>query len=142
MPISRHIICAAIAAGTIAGCATVRQQDLDAWAGAPVEALDTHPLFLTIPMYRTQTDSGIETRNYVNSKDVEQCFTRVGARRGDGKYVSHSAFTTCSENRVVCNNLFYIQGGKVLRYAPTGSCYTDDSVRPQAGYLAPKAPGR
>ena len=93
-----------------------------------------------MPMYRAQTDSGIETRNYVNSKEVEQCFTSVDARRGDRKFVSHSAFTTCSENRLVCNNLFYIQAGKVLRYAPTGACYTNDSVRPNAGYLKSKPP--
>ena len=29
----------------LTGCATVRQQDLDAWVGMPVEALDTHSLF-------------------------------------------------------------------------------------------------
>ncbi len=138
----KSITCTAIVVGTLSGCATVRQQDLDAWAGAPVEALDTHPVFLTMPVYRTQADSGIETRNYVNSKDVEQCFTRVGARRGDSKYVNYSAFTTCSGNHIVCNNLFYIQGAKVVRYAPTGNCYTDDSVRPQVGYLTPKVPGR
>lgn len=132
MPIFRYIACAAIIAASVAGCATVRQQDVDAWAGAPVEALDTHPLFLSMPVYRTQTDGGIEIRNYVNGKDVEQCFTQSGARRGD-KYVSHSVFTTCSDTRVVCNNLFYVQGGKVTRYAPTGSCYTDDSVRPKMG---------
>lgn len=138
----RTVTSTALIAGLISGCATVRQQDLDAWAGAPVEALDAHPLFLTMPMYRTQTDNGVETRNYVNGEDVEQCFTSAGARRGDRKYVSHSAFTTCSESRVVCNNLFYIQGGKVIRYVPTGACYTNDSVRPNIGYLAPKPPGR
>ena len=31
-------------ASLLAGCATVRQQDLDAWGGVPVEALDTHSL--------------------------------------------------------------------------------------------------
>lgn len=138
----RTVTSTALITGLISGCATVRQQDLDAWAGAPVEALDAHPLFLTMPMYRTQTDNGVETRNYVNGEDVEQCFTSAGARRGDRKYVSHSAFTTCSESRVVCNNLFYIQGGKVIRYVPTGACYTNDSVRPNIGYLAPKPPGR
>lgn len=142
MPMFRTVTSTALIAGLISGCATVRQQDLDAWAGAPVEALDAHPLFLTMPMYRTQTDNGVETRNYVNGEDVEQCFTSAGARRGDRKYVSHSAFTTCSESRVVCNNLFYIQGGKVIRYVPTGACYTNDSVRPNIGYLAPKPPGR
>lgn len=142
MSMFRTVTSTALIAGLISGCATVRQQDLDAWAGAPVEALDAHPLFLTMPMYRTQTDNGVETRNYVNGEDVEQCFTSAGARRGDRKYVSHSAFTTCSESRVVCNNLFYIQGGKVIRYVPTGACYTNDSVRPNIGYLAPKPPGR
>ena len=124
----------ALVAGVVSGCATVRQQDLDAWVGAPVEALDAHPLFLTMPMYRAQTDRGVETRNYVNSKEVEQCFTSAGARRGDKSYVSHTAFTTCSQSSVVCNNIFYIQGGKVIRYAPTGACYTDNTVLPNIGY--------
>ncbi len=142
MSIFRSAISAAIISVAVAGCATVRQQDLDAWVGVPVEALDTHPLFLTIPMYRTQTDSGIEIRNYVNSKDVEQCFTHSSARNGDNKYVNYSAFTSCSNTHIACNNLFYIQGGKVTRYAPTGSCYTDDSVRPSVGYLGAKTPTR
>ena len=142
MPLLRSIVSAALVIGFVSGCASVRQQDLDAWAGAPVEALDAHPLFLTMPMYRAQTASGVETRNYVNSEETERCFTNLGARRGDGKYVSHSAFTSCSESRTVCNNIFYIQSGKVTRYAPTGACYTDDSVRPNVGYLAPRPPGR
>ena len=85
-------------------------------------------------MYRAQTDRGVETRNYVNSKEVEQCFTSAGARRGDKSYVSHTAFTACSQSSVVCNNIFYIQGGKVIRYAPTGACYTDNTVLPNIGY--------
>jgi hypothetical protein len=36
---------------------------------------------------------------------------------------------------VVCNNIFYIKDGKVVEYAPTGNCYTDETVRPQARYL-------
>jgi hypothetical protein len=52
-----------------------------------------------------------------------------------GKYAIASALTTCSSNRVVCNNIFYIRDGVVVEYAPTGSCYTDDSVRPQVHYL-------
>lgn len=127
------LLCAAALVAALAGCATVRQPDLDAWVGAPVEALDTHPLFLTIPMYRTLTDSGVEIRNYVNSQEAQQCFTRVDAHHSDHRYLDHTAFTTCSENRIVCNNLFYVEGGKVIRYAPTGSCFTDDRVRPRVG---------
>jgi S1-C subfamily serine protease len=79
----------------------VRQQDLDSWVGMPVEALDTHSLFITVPIFKTYSASGIEIRNYANGN---------------------------------CNNIFYIRDGKVLEYAPTGRCYTNDSVRPQSRY--------
>lgn len=57
------------------GCATkgVRVQDLNSWKGVPVEALDTHSKFLTIPMVRTKTSSGIEIRNYVNKRNTSSC---------------------------------------------------------------------
>ena len=119
---------------TACGSLLVRQQDLDAWVGVPVEALDTHSLFLTIPMYRTITASGIEIRNYANGTDVSSCFTNAGANRASS-YVNVNAFTTCSSGRVACNNIFYIRDGKVLEYAPTGSCYTNSTVQPQARYL-------
>ena len=123
-----------IAVVLLAGCATVRQSDLDAWVGMPVEALDTHPVFLSMPVYRTQTAGGVEIRNYFNSKAVEQCFSSSSGHQEAGRHVSHSVFVTCSENHLSCSNLFYIQDGKVTRYAPTGNCYTDNSVRPQPGY--------
>lgn len=118
----------------LAGCATVRQQDLDAWVGVPVEALDTHSIFITIPMFRTRTDSGIEIRNYANGRDVAQCFSNAGADRV-GNFVNANAFTTCSSGRIVCNNIFYIKDGKVIEYAPTGRCYTNETAQPQARYL-------
>ena len=142
MSIFRTILCAATLITIIVGCATVRQPDLDAWVGVPAEALDSHPLFLTIPMYRTLTDGGVEIRNYVNSKEVQRCFTTIDAHHGDRHYLSHTAFLTCSDDRLVCNNLFYLQGGKVLRYAPTGDCFTDDRVRPQSGTMALRSPAR
>jgi hypothetical protein len=123
-------------ATALAGCATVRQQDLDSWAGMPVEALDTHSLFLTVPMVRTISASGIEIRNYANGIESASCYTSGGASKSSGKYVNTSAFTTCSNNKVVCNNLFYIREGRVIEYAPTGRCYTDATVQPQARYKA------
>jgi hypothetical protein len=119
---------------TILGCATVRKQDIDAWAGVPVDALDTHSFFITVPLYRSVTPTGIEIRNYANGTDVAQCFSNAGANRS-AKYVNANAFTTCSSGRVVCNNIFYIKDGVVIEYAPTGSCYTDETVQPQARYL-------
>lgn len=127
------MMCSALA---LAGCAgmSVRQPDLDAWVNMPVEALDTHSLFITIPMYRTITASGIEIRNYANGAEVSSCFSNASASGGK-QYVNATQFTNCTSDKVVCNNIFYIKGGKVLEYAPTGRCYTDDTVRPQARYL-------
>lgn len=123
------------------GCilAGVRQQDLDAWVGVPVEALDTHSIFITIPMYKSFTESGIEIRNYANGRDVAQCFANANAN-SKGRSVNANAFSTCSSNRIVCNNLFYIRDGIVLEYAPTGRCYTDETAQPQARYLKLKRP--
>ena len=117
----------------VVGC-HVRQQDLDAWVGMPVEALDTHSIFITIPMYRTVTESGIEIRNYANGRSVANCFGTAGANTV-GNFVSANAFTTCSSGRIVCNNIFYIKNGKVIEYAPTGRCYTNETAQPEARYL-------
>jgi hypothetical protein len=125
-------------AAALAGCSnlSVRQVDLDTWPGMPVEALDTHSLFLTMPMNKTLTDSGIEVRNYANNMDSQSCYSGGGASRGSsGKYVNASFFTNCSNNRATCNNLFYIKDAIVLEYAPTGACYTDETTQPQKRYL-------
>ena len=119
---------------TVVACATVRKQDLDAWVGIPVEALDTHSFFITVPMYRSVTLGGIEIRNYANGADVAQCFSNASGS-STGKYVNANAFTTCSSNRIVCNNIFHIKSGVVIEYAPTGRCYTDETVQPQPRYL-------
>jgi hypothetical protein len=118
----------------LASCATVRQQDLDAWVGVPVEALDTHSIFLTIPMYRTISDSGIEIRNYANSSQLASCFSSAGANV-TGNYVNANTFTTCSNGSVTCNNIFYIRDSVVIEYAPTGHCYTNEKAQPQARYI-------
>lgn len=85
-------------------------------------------------MYRTVTDNGIEIRNYANGVDVANCFGTAGASRSRN-FINANAFTTCSSGRIVCNNIFYIKDGKVIEYAPTGRCYTDETVQPQARYL-------
>lgn len=127
---------AVLIATLISGCATVRQTDLDAWVGMPVEALDTHSFFLTVPMYRTISDSGIEIRNYANGADVAQCFGSGSATTSRSRNVNISTFSTCTNNRIVCNNIFYIKDAKVLEYAPTGRCYTNETVLPQKRYLS------
>ncbi len=118
----------------ISACATtersVRQQDLDAWVGVSVERLDTHAFFKTVPMFRTRTDNGTEIRNYAYGYDFGECFEENGAIKV-GDFVSGNAFIQCSSSRIVCNNIFYIKEAKVLEYAPTGRCYTEEKVKPE-----------
>ena len=120
-------------AAALVACATVRQQDLNAWVGMPVEALDTHSFFLTVPMLRTKTESGIEIRNYANGRNFGTC-SGFGSANAAGAWVNANAFSSCSSGWVGCNNIFYIKDGKVIEYAPTGHCFTDESVQPQARY--------
>ena len=108
---------------------TVRQQDLDAWVGVPVEALDTHPFFMKAPMFRTRTNSGTEIRNYAYGYSFGKCFRNAGASHV-GDFVNQNAFIACSSSRIVCNSIFYSKKGKVIEYAPTGRCYTDETLQP------------
>ena len=132
----QQVIFLVIIAITLSACATrtVRKQDLDSWVGVPVEALDMHSFFITLPMNRTVTESGIEIRNYADDFEVTSCFGTPGANPW-GNYISANAFYNCTNNRIVCNNIFYIKDGIVIEYAPTGSCYTDETVQPEPRYL-------
>lgn len=132
---------------SLTGCMSVRQEDVDAWAGRPVADLDVHPVFLTMKMVRTVAPDGTEIRNYINSKDVVSC--------GGGGTVSpgfkpqgysavaapatYSSSVMCASSTPTCNNLFYIRGDRVERYTPVGSggarCFTDERMRP--GFSGP-----
>ena len=120
-------------AALVYGCVSVRQQDIDAWVGVPVEALDTHSDLRTVLMYRKNEGNGIEIRNYMNGRrrDVAKCW-RISGGGKSGRYVN--TFTTCPDGLIVCNNIFYIKDGKVIEYAPTGQCL-NETVQPQARYL-------
>lgn len=106
------------------GCATVRQQDLDKWQNAPVEALDFHKLFMTMPVTKT-VSNGVEIRNYSNSRSVNNCTTS-----STGSFLN----TNCSGGNITCNNIFYIKSGRVLKYEPVGKCYTNETVWPNNDY--------
>lgn len=124
----------------LTGCGggrSVRQSDLDAWVGVPVVALDTQSLFITIPMIRTVTDTGIEIRDYVNKHNVSGCIrTSFGSATmpANTAYANFNQFQQCSSAVVGCDNIFYIRDGKIVEYRPTGLCYTDETVRPQPGW--------
>tara|TARA_Y100000031_G_C7972358_1_gene270957 strand:+ start:56 stop:481 length:426 start_codon:yes stop_codon:yes gene_type:complete len=113
----------------------VRQKDLNAWVGVPVEALDLHSFWITIPMVKTKTDEGVEIRMYVNKNNVTNCF---GAGRVNvSGYLNSSdfnQFNNCISREIGCDNIFYIKDGKVLEYVPVGNCYTSVFVQPEARY--------
>lgn len=117
---------------------TVRQQDLDAWVGVSVAALDAHPFFMKVPMFRTITDSGTEIRNYAYGYNLGKCFRNAGASH-PGDFVNANDFIACSSSRIVCNSIFYSKEGRVLEYAPTGRCYTDEWLQPEGRYLSLKS---
>ena len=127
-----YITLALLVISLLTSCAAlmgVRQSDLDLWVDVPVLALDTHSLFLTVPMVKTITDSGIEIRNYVNKRGVASC-----GGTGRLSYSNFNTFQTCSTGLVGCDNIFYIRDGKVIEYKPVGHCYTDETVRPEKGW--------
>lgn len=108
--------------GCLATKGLVRQSDLDSWVGVPVKALDTHSIFLTMRLERSFTDDGMEIRNYINEANRSACMM-IGYN------------LVCNEIKGACNNIFYIEGGYVIEYRPTGSgkakCFTDATLRPQ-----------
>ncbi len=117
----------------LTGC-SVRQKDLDAWVGQPVEALDTQPFFLTLPMVKTFTQSGVEIRNYINGRNIGHCFGSSYIYGATFNSANYNSFSNCVSGFAACNNIFYIKNEKVIEYAPTGSggmrCMTDDRVLP------------
>ena len=116
------------------GCVSVRQPDLDARVGQPVVALETHPVFLTMPVVRTVASDGIEIRNYVNGRNVGQCVGSGNIFSSSVDFATFSNFSRCMQSFAACNNIFYVKSGTVVQYTPIGSggarCYTDERLRP------------
>ncbi len=118
----------------LGGCATVRQEDLDAWVGKPVVALETHPFFITVPVVKTQASDGTEIWNFVNGINIGSCSGggAIYGRRID--FSTYSQFASCVQRFAACNNIFYIKNGVIQHYTPIGTggarCYTDDALKP------------
>lgn len=118
----------------IGGCAGVRQEDTQSWVGASVATLDLHPIFLTLPVVKTKAADGTEIRNYINGRNIGSC-SRGGMVIGHTvDLASYHSFTNCMQSFAACNNIFYIRGGRIVRYTPVGTggarCYTDETTRP------------
>ena len=121
----------------LVGCALpiVRQQDLDAWIGQPVSALELHPFFITVPVVKTKTSDGTEIWNYVNGRDIGSCSGGGSVFSGTVNSGRYNQFTNCVSRIAACNNIFYIKENVVLRYSAVGSgglrCRTMKELQPQ-----------
>ena len=90
----------AIATLVLAACAGVRPQDLAAWEGQPVEVLEKHPVFLTMPIVKTVT-ADTEIRNYVNGRSIAGC-------SGNG-FVTGSTLNYAAYNHVLLGRVHGLQ---------------------------------
>jgi hypothetical protein len=117
-----------------AGCATVHQEDLDAWEGQPVSVLDKYPVFLTMRSVRTVTADGTEIRNYVNGAAVTSCGGGGDVFSGSVNSATYDQFSSCVARTAACNGIFYIKNGIVQKVTAIGTggmrCYTDFRTRP------------
>lgn len=118
----------------IAACVGVRQQDLDAWAGAPVSALETQPILATMRLVRTRASDGTEIWNYVNGRNLGSCAGSGTVFSGFVDMATYNSFSSCMSGFAACNNIFYVKNGRVISYNPIGSggmrCYTDQRLQP------------
>ena len=123
-----------MALASLASCGSVHPEDLNAWVGAPVSALDKHPIFLTMPVVRTTAADGTEIRNYVNGRNIASCSSGGSVFGATVSLATYSSFTNCVQAFPACNNIFYIKDGVVTQYTPIGTggmrCYTDERARP------------
>ena len=131
------VIMVSLCITAILGCSTqqVRQQDLDAWTGMPVQALELHPIFITIPVIKTKTTGGTEIWNYVNGRNIGTCSGGGSLFSSTVNTAAYSKFKKCISNVAACNNIFYIKDGIVLQYVAVGSgglkCMTMKELQPQ-----------
>lgn len=111
----------------LTGCITfpkVRPEDLEAWRGAPLIDLESHPLFSSLPLEKRSLSNGDELWIYKNLV-------------GSAVNCQEGAFgVNCQEGAKVrgCMNQFIVSGGVVKEYRPVAihiiSCFTDCRTRP------------
>lgn len=118
------------------GCTTpgVRQVDIDSWVGQPVISLETHPIFLTIPVVKTTASNGTEIWNYINGADIGTCIDKGSRTSAFLNFATYSKFSQCINRHAACNNIFYIKNNIIQKYTPIGTggvrCYTNETVQP------------
>lgn len=111
----------------VTSCATVKTEDVDAWRGAPLTELETHPVFTTMNLKKEKLSDGRIMYDYVD-KSTQRTDRHCYVERRSG-------YRSCSGGDVLtyeCHNQFFVRGKVVEQYRPTGSCATDCSLRPSS----------
>lgn len=128
------IIISLLIAFLLIGCLSVRKEDVDAWVGQPTTALETHPIFITLPVVKTQTSDGTEIWNYINSANISGCTGGGSVFEPKLSFSTYNQFVSCVQRVAACNNIFYIKNGLIERFVPIGTggarCYTNESIQP------------
>jgi hypothetical protein len=118
----------------LSACATVHQEDLDAWVGHPVSDLEKHPILLTMPVVRTTTSDGTEIRDYVNGRNFSECSAGGTMFAGQVNFATYNNFTSCMQRFAACHGIFYIKNGVIDHVSAIGTggmrCYTNETLRP------------
>lgn len=99
---------------------SVHQEDLDSWRDAPVEALETHPVFAALPLDKRPLSDGSELWTF------RDCSTRPSS------VVTNQYGTVVLPGRTrCCSNEFLTRDGVVEEYRAVGHCQTGEYVRPR-----------
>lgn len=114
--------------------ACVQQKNLDAWIGQPASKLEIHPVFSTMDLEVRNLSDGSQMLNYVNGRQLSQCFGRASTNSYGQSVVVAQGNNFCSTSFAACNNQFLVRDGIVQWYRPVGSggarCMTNDSLNP------------
>ena len=117
----------------LAAAACVRAEDLQAWVGQPVSALQSHPIFGAMTAQRVPYSGTVEIWNYKNGYEVTTCEVTVRDRAASSS--TYAGTSECVTGFRGCNNFFFVRNGIILEYKPIGSggaiCYTDSSLQPR-----------
>lgn len=104
---------------------TVNDSDRDAWRGAPLIDLETHPFFTRLPLEKRSLSNGDELWIFRNTESTitADCNDKPGGMDCEGK----SGFRGCL-------NQFIVGGGIVKEYRPQPVnilfCLADCRLRP------------
>lgn len=107
----------------------IHQEDLDAWRGAPLIELETHPVFSRLPLEKRKLSDGSEmwlALECVEEKVPLECSSVRGLLTVDTKCNGGDI------DRYCCQNQFHIIGDKVDWWRPNGKwCATKPALRPR-----------